>query len=92
MKIIGDLLGAKYGKQYSEACKKEAIETISEKLKHKLSIHTPPKLLVEKYLMEIANNYNIDYDPDPNVMKEEHPEKSIHMGFLFSILLDTVIW
>jgi hypothetical protein len=36
-------------------------------LKHKISVQAPPKLLVEKYLIEIAKNYNIEYEPDPQV-------------------------
>jgi vacuolar protein sorting-associated protein IST1 len=32
-----------------------------------MSVQSPPKLLVEKYLIEIARNYNIEYEPDPQV-------------------------
>lgn len=46
---------------------------MSEKLMHKLAIQAPPKLLVEKYLIEIAKNYNIDYEPDPQVMLGDSP-------------------
>lgn len=71
MKAISDQLTIKYGHQYAEACRIESVQTISEKLKHKLSIQSPPKLLVEKYLIEIAKNYNIQYDPDPQIMNQE---------------------
>ncbi|XP_066991302.1 IST1 homolog isoform X2 [Anabrus simplex] len=71
MKVIADQLAHKYGRQYADACREEAVTTISEKLKHKLSVQSPPKLLVEKYLIEIAKNYNIEYEPDPQVMKED---------------------
>ncbi|KAF2906143.1 hypothetical protein ILUMI_00035 [Ignelater luminosus] len=70
LKVIAEMLGSKYGHQYAEACKAETVSTISEKLKHKLSIQSPPKLLVEKYLIEIAKNYNIAYEPDPQIMQE----------------------
>jgi len=50
-----------------QACREEAVASISEKLKHKMSVQSPPKLLVEKYLIEIAKNYNIEYEPDPQV-------------------------
>jgi vacuolar protein sorting-associated protein IST1 len=33
----------------------------------KMSVQAPPKLLVEKYLIEIAKIYNVDYEPDPKV-------------------------
>ncbi|KAF7413799.1 hypothetical protein HZH68_002288 [Vespula germanica] len=70
IKVIADILTTKYGRQYTEACKEEAIQTISEKLKHKMSVQSPSKLLVEKYLIEIAKNYNIEYEPDPQIMAE----------------------
>lgn len=35
-----------------------------------MSVQSPSKLLVEKYLIEIAKNYNVEYEPDPQVMAE----------------------
>lgn len=72
LKIISDMLAAKYGKPYSDSCR-AAIppSNVSEKLQHKMSIQAPPKLLVEKYLIEIAKIFNIDYEPDQSIMKEE---------------------
>ena len=35
---------------------------------HKLSVEAPPKILVERYLIEIAKNYNVPYEPDSGVM------------------------
>lgn len=32
-----------------------------------MSIQAPPKILVENYLIEIAKNYNVPYEPDPQV-------------------------
>ncbi|XP_030754895.1 IST1 homolog isoform X2 [Sitophilus oryzae] len=68
IKVIADLLAAKYGPAYAEACRIESVETISPKLKHKLSIQSPPKLLIEKYVIEIASCFNIPYEPDPQIM------------------------
>lgn len=34
---------------------------------HKLSLEAPPKILVERYLIEIAKNYNVPYEPDAMV-------------------------
>ena len=34
----------------------------------KMSPNAPPKILVERYLMEIARNYNVQYEPDAAVM------------------------
>uniref|UniRef100_A0A8B9NSW9 IST1 homolog n=1 Tax=Apteryx owenii TaxID=8824 RepID=A0A8B9NSW9_APTOW len=39
-------------------------------LMHKLSVEAPPKILVERYLIEIAKNYNVPYEPDSVVMAE----------------------
>lgn len=80
IKVIADILTSKYGRQYTEACREEAIQTISEKLKHKMSIQSPSKLLVEKYLIEIAKNYNVEYEPDPQVMAEAQDAMLIDIG------------
>jgi len=44
---------------------------VSVKLMHKLSVQAPPKITVEKYLIEIARYYNVDYEPDPLVMCQD---------------------
>lgn len=80
IKVIADILTSKYGRQYTEACREEAILTISEKLKHKMSVQSPSKLLVEKYLIEIAKNYNVEYEPDPQVMAEAQDAMLIDIG------------
>ena len=38
---------------------------------HKLSVQAPPKLTVEKYLVEIAKYYNVDYEPDTQVLGQD---------------------
>ncbi|KAL1131934.1 hypothetical protein AAG570_011545 [Ranatra chinensis] len=77
LKVISDHLTAKFGKKYTDACRVEGINTISEKLRHKLSVQAPPKILVEKYLIEIAKIYNINYEPDPQVMREHEQAKGM---------------
>lgn len=68
IKIVADQLGSKYGKPYALACRENSVGTVSEKLMHKLSVQAPPKLTVEKYMVEIAKYYNVEYTPDPQVM------------------------
>jgi len=82
LKIISDMLTAKYGKPYSDSCRASIPPSnVSEKLQHKMSIQAPPKLLVEKYLIEIAKIFSIDYEPDQSIMKDEQrPE-----GFLIDL-------
>ncbi len=64
---MSDQLSAKYGKPYALACRENSVGTVSEKLMHKLSVQAPPKLTVEKYMVEIAKYYNVEYEPDPQV-------------------------
>ncbi|XP_055324941.1 IST1 homolog isoform X2 [Sitodiplosis mosellana] len=72
LRVVADILTTKYGKEYAEHARTTTGDhKVSEKLMHKLSIQAPPKLLVEKYLIEIAKIYNIAYEPDPQVMREE---------------------
>lgn len=35
-----------------------------------MTVQSPSKLLVEKYLIEIAKNYNVEYEADPQIMSE----------------------
>ena len=53
LKVVADQFAAKYGKPYAQACKENAVGTVSVKLMHKLSVQAPPKITVEKYLIEI---------------------------------------
>ncbi|XP_014251195.1 IST1 homolog [Cimex lectularius] len=76
-KVISDQLTAKYGKKYAEECRTGRMSTISEKLRHKLSVQAPPKILIEKYLIEISKIYHINYEPDPQVMKEYEQAKGM---------------
>lgn len=82
LKIISDMLTLKYGKVFADSCRAAVPPScVSEKLQHKMSIQAPPKLLVEKYLIEIAKIYDVDYEPDQSIMKEENrPE-----GFLIDL-------
>lgn len=72
LKVVSDVLTQKYGKPFSDAVRAgNGAVTASDKLQHKLEIHAPPKLLVEKYLIEIAKVFNVEYEPDPQVMSNK---------------------
>ncbi|XP_023240299.1 IST1 homolog [Centruroides sculpturatus] len=71
LKMIADQLTSKYGKPYAQAARENALKTVNDKLIHKLSVQAPSKILVEKYLIEIAKSHNVQYEPDPDVMKED---------------------
>lgn len=80
LKVIGDQLGKKYGKQYVAAARDNSIKTVNETLMKKMSVQVPSKVLVEKYLVEIAKDQKIDYKPDPRVMKEQEALNSTGFG------------
>lgn len=83
LKIISDMLTAKYGKPYADSCRAAVPPSnVSEKLQHKMSIQAPPKLLVEKYLIEIAKIFNIDYEADESIMKDDNRRPD---GFLIDL-------
>lgn len=49
LKVISDILTAKYGKPYAEIARTATGDhKVSDKLMHKLAVQAPPKLLVEK--------------------------------------------
>lgn len=79
----------KYGKLFAETARTTTGDhNVSEKLMHKLAIQAPPKLLVEKYLVEIASIYKIDYEPDPQVMKEEEQNSKFYLDPIHSLDID----
>ncbi|NXG79502.1 IST1 protein, partial [Baryphthengus martii] len=54
----------------SEVAELKIVTSLVFQLMHKLSVEAPPKILVERYLIEIAKNYNVPYEPDSVVMAE----------------------
>ncbi|XP_077057683.1 IST1 homolog isoform X2 [Siphateles boraxobius] len=73
LKTVSDQLCAKYSKEYGKLCRTNQIGTVNDRLMHKLSVEAPPKILVERYLIEIAKNYNVPYEPDAMVRPEVCP-------------------
>lgn len=64
LRVISDELTMKYGKEFTKSCHSNQLGNVDEKLMHKLSVEAPPRMLVEKYLEEIAKTYNVRYVPD----------------------------
>nr|KAG5703294.1 hypothetical protein BaRGS_025536 [Batillaria attramentaria] len=71
LKAIADEFAAKYGKEFAQACRSNALSNVSEKVMHKLSVQAPPKTLVERYMVEIAKSYNVPFEPDASVMAQD---------------------
>lgn len=64
LRVISDELTMKYSKEFAKNCRSNQLANVDEKLMHKLSVEAPPRMLVEKYLEEIAKTYNVRYVPD----------------------------
>ncbi|VDO93616.1 unnamed protein product [Soboliphyme baturini] len=71
LKVISDQLTAKYGKPFSEACRSNQFAKVNQKLLQKLSVHTPSKLLVEKYMIEISRSHSVPFEPDKHIIRED---------------------
>ncbi|KAL4232772.1 Vacuolar protein sorting-associated protein ist1 [Mactra antiquata] len=71
LKVIADQFTHKYGKEFGQACRTNALENVSEKVMHKLGVQAPPKILIERYMIEIARSYNVPFEPDPSVMAQD---------------------
>jgi len=79
-KVINDQLTQKYGKQFAEAARMNQLpepSRVAPKLVQKLSVSAPSKLLVEKYLIEIARCAGINFTPDERVMRNDDDEIAI---------------
>ncbi|EYB82048.1 hypothetical protein Y032_0368g68 [Ancylostoma ceylanicum] len=73
-KTISDQLTIKYGKPFAEAARANQLEfpaKVSPKLISKLSVSAPPKVLVERYMIEIAASAGVPFTPDPDVMRDD---------------------
>ncbi|ESN90304.1 hypothetical protein HELRODRAFT_122553, partial [Helobdella robusta] len=63
LNVISSQLEKKYGKTFKQACCSDLFGTINKSLIKKLSVEPPSRLLVEKYLEEVARSYNVPYTP-----------------------------
>uniref|UniRef100_A0A7I4YXK5 IST1 homolog n=1 Tax=Haemonchus contortus TaxID=6289 RepID=A0A7I4YXK5_HAECO len=81
-KTISDQLTVKYGKPFAEAARANQLEfpaKVSPKLISKLSAAAPPKLLVERYMIEIAASAGVPFVPDPDVMRDDEVAQAEQM-------------
>lgn len=85
-KTISDQLTIKYGKPFAEAARANQLEfpaRVNPKVISKLGAAAPPKLLVERYMIEIAAAAGVPFVPDPDVMREDevHQAEQILIDF-----------
>jgi len=59
--VVSEQLSLKYGQEFAQSCRANALQIVNEKLIHKLSVQAPPRRLVERYMVEIAKSYNVAY-------------------------------
>ena len=70
-KQISEELAAKYGKEFSLACRSNQMSNVSQKVMHKLSVLAPPRSLVERYMVEIARTYNVPFVADASIVYQD---------------------
>lgn len=63
---------------------------VSPKLIQKLSVSAPSKLLVEKYLIEIAKCAGVDFVPDPKVMRDDDNEITLAERNLINFMNEVI--
>lgn len=71
LKVVHDILMIKYGKPFAIAAKENQMKSVNEKLMVKMGVQAPPKILVERYLIEIAKSLNVEYTPDEEILRED---------------------
>jgi len=64
LRHVAEQLTNKYGKCYAEACKKKQVATVNEQLVSHISLSTASIDVIEKILLDIAEEYNIEYIPE----------------------------
>lgn len=85
LKVVCDEFSKKYGKEYMQACRSGIIGTVSKKLQKKLDPHAPPRALIENYLIEIAKNYNVDFEPDQAALLGNDLPSEVRLADLIDI-------
>jgi vacuolar protein sorting-associated protein IST1 len=75
LKIVTNELKHKYGKEFTNACLKNDINKVNDKLMRKMNEQAPSELFIEKYLFEIAQSHNINFKPDPSKFLENLEKK-----------------
>ncbi|XP_031559141.1 IST1 homolog isoform X2 [Actinia tenebrosa] len=70
-RTVAEQLGYKYGKKFAHEASTNCNATVNERLIQKLSPKPPPKILVERYLIEIARSHSVPFEPDLSVMASE---------------------
>lgn len=78
--VVSHQLEIKFGKPFAQQARSNLANTVNPKVIHRLGVEPIKKSLTENYLVEIARNYKVEYQPDPTAFLEddvslEPPEK-----------------
>lgn len=60
-----------FGNEYVTMCEANKLSLVDVDLLRCLSCDLIPKLLIEKYLVEICRNQNVPFEPDPTIMAQD---------------------
>ncbi|XP_003384586.1 PREDICTED: IST1 homolog [Amphimedon queenslandica] len=63
--VVEHQLEIKFGKEFATQARSNAAQVVNKKVVHRLGVEAPSKALVENYMVEIAKNYKVEYQPDP---------------------------
>ena len=56
---------------------------------HRLGAEAPKKSLVENYMIEIARNYKVEYDPDPTMFMVRNGKVVIYTLLVWGFVVPT---
>lgn len=68
---ITNMFKKHFGIEYVSMCEQNKLEMVDVDLLRCLSCNHIPKLLVEKYVIEICRSQNVPFEPDPTVMAQD---------------------
>lgn len=90
LKVVSKHLSSKYGKEWAQACLSNSDSHVNEKVMLRLGVQAPPKSLVERYMVEIAKSYKVDFLPDASMLGDVS-EQTLIFTSLFTKHCPTLI-
>jgi hypothetical protein len=68
LRQISENLKLKYGPEFIADAMANRYHTVNEKVVAKLTMSRPPKAIVDSFLVEIAAEYNVDWQPADGIV------------------------
>lgn len=76
LRTVADQLSNKYGRCYAQACTKKQVATINEQLVSQISVSAPSQDVIYKMLIDITEEYKIEYKPETKAISTQNVNKS----------------